>query len=193
MAFLRNTPVKESGLSRISLAQQYRFTGSEKQPIGYLARIGLTVVLSELDQMEYVVSGLVDAGVNEITSTEFHTTKLKELRAQARELAVRAAREKAEIYASACSVSIGEVLHIQDVNPNVLRQEFHIAGARGGPVQQSIIDNEPGQNSLDPGAIQVGAAVVIAYRITGRNSNSDLAALGGTMPDAEPIPRRRSP
>lgn len=189
-AFLRKTPVKECGLSRISLAQEYRFSNNERRPIGYVARIGLTVVLTELDQIEHVVSGLVDAGVNEITSTEFHTAKLKELRARARELAVLAAREKAEIYAAAGRVSIGEILHIQDVNPNVLRQEFHVTAARGGQAQESLADNEPEQNSLDPSAIQVGAAVIVAYRIVG-SAARELASRGGSMPEIKRTRRRR--
>jgi uncharacterized protein len=162
--FLRKSQIKESGLSRISLAQEYRFTNNERRPIGYVARIGLTVILSQLDHTEEIVSGLVDAGANEIAAVEFHTAKLKELRARARELATHAAREKAEIYAAAGKVTLGEILHIQDVNPNTLRQEFH-AGATRAFIQQEQADSEPEQNSLDPGAIQVGAAVIVAYRI----------------------------
>lgn len=190
-AFLRKNPVKESGVSRISLAQEYRFVNSERRPIGYVARIGLTLVLSELDRIETVLSGLVEAGANEITSTEFHTVKLKDLRARARELAVNAARQKAEVYATAAKVSLGDVLHIEDVNPNVLRQEFHVAGARRS-VQQDIIDSEPEQDTLDPSAIQVGAAVMVAYQIAESGRPSSLSSIGGSMPHLKNIPRRRS-
>jgi uncharacterized protein YggE len=46
----------------------------------------------------------------------------------ARRLAIAAAQEKAQIYANAAGVSIGHVLHIQDVNPQVLqgRGEGHV-------------------------------------------------------------------
>jgi uncharacterized protein len=174
------------------LSQEYRFANNERRPIGYVARIGLSVILSKLDHTEEIVSGLVDAGANEITAIEFHTLKLKELRARARELATHAAREKTKIYAAAGKVSLGEILHIQDVDPNILRQEFH-AGAARGAVQQELADSEPEQNSRDPSAIQVGAAVVVAYRIAGqrRESARRLASLGGTMPGLKNIPRRR--
>jgi uncharacterized protein len=180
--FLHKMPVKESGLSKISLSQQYRLFNSERQPIGYMARIGLTVVLNELEKIEQIVSGLVDAGTNEVTAIEFQTVKLKEFRARARELAVQAAREKAEIYAIAAKVTVGEVLHIQDVNPNVLRQETHVAGPRG-PVRQEPADSEPDVNTLDPSAIQVGAAVMVAYRVADLGAARHLASLGGTMPE----------
>lgn len=98
---LKKAPIKESGLSRISLSHEYRFINNERQRIGYAARIGLKVVPNQLDHIEEVLSSLVSAGANEITATKFHTTKLKALRAQARTLAMQAAREKAEIYANA--------------------------------------------------------------------------------------------
>jgi len=149
------------------LSQEYRFVNNRREPIGYVARIGITIILSELEHVETIVSGIVDAGANEITETEFHTVKLKELRARAREQAMDAARQKAEIYAAAGKVTLGEILHIQDVNPNILRQEFHVPAGRG-PIQPELVDADPNQDSLDPSAIQVGAAVVVAYRIGGQ-------------------------
>ena len=47
------------------------------------------------------------AGANELTSVTFQTTRLKEVRADARRRAVAAAREKAELYCSAAGVSAG--------------------------------------------------------------------------------------
>ena len=188
-AFLRKAPVKESGLSRISLSQEYRFSNNERRPIGYVARIGLTVVISELEQIEKILSGLVDAGANEITATEFHTVKMKELRARARDLAVIAAREKANIYAAAAKVTVGDVLHIQDMNPNLLRQELHMTAARG-TVQQDLSDSEPEEDSLDPSAIQVGAAVMVAFAIVNSGAAESLASLAGKMPELKDIPRR---
>lgn len=189
-AFLRKAPVKESGLSRISLSQEYRFSNNEPRSIDYVARIGLTVVISELDQIEKVLSGLVDAGANEITATEFHTIRLKELRARARELAVNAAREKAGIYAAAAKVTVGQVLHIQDVDPDTLRQESHLTAARGA-TQQELADTEPEEDSLDPTAIQVGAAVMVAFAIANSAAAQELAGLGGTMPELKNVARQR--
>jgi uncharacterized protein YggE len=163
-AFLRRAKVKESGLSRISVSQEYQISNNERRPVGYVAKIGITVILSQLDQVEIIVSGLVDAGANQITSMEFHTSKLKELRTQARQLATDAAREKAATYAAAGKVSLGEIIHIQDVNPRILQQVWHSQIARG-PVRHEIVDSEPEQPSLDPSAIEVGAAVLVAYRI----------------------------
>lgn len=185
--YLRKAPIKESGLSRISLSQQFRIVDHQRQPIGFAARIGLKVVLDQLDRTEEILSGLIRTGADEIQSSEFHTSRLKELRVQARRLAMESAREKAGIYAGVEHLQVGEILEIEDVNPNVLQREFHV----GGPaqIQRDLVDRVADQDSLDPSAIQVGAAVRVTFELI--RPASELASLAGTMRKLKPIPRRR--
>ena len=60
----------------------------------------------------------------------------QEVRAEARRVAVAAARLKAELYAEAAGVALGLVVHIEDVDPERLRAEMH-RGAGGGPRTQA--------------------------------------------------------
>ena len=90
----------------------------------------------------------------------FQTTRLKDVRADARRQAILAAREKAEVYASAAGISLGHVIGIEDVNPEVLsgRSESH--------VKRELSTDDPGeQKAIDPGAITVGAAVTVMIAI----------------------------
>jgi uncharacterized protein YggE len=88
---------------------------------------------------------------------------LKQLRAEARRRAVSAAREKAELYRTAAGVSLGGVLAIEDVNPELLsgRSEGHTY-REPHPVEDA---GEPG--AIDPGAISVSAAVYVVYALNG--------------------------
>ncbi len=151
-------------MARIALSQEFRFISGEQKFIGYKAKIGITVVLRDLDRVEEIMMGLVDAGVNEISSTTFQTSKLKELRAQVRKMAVEAAREKAALYAAASNVTLGRVIHIEDVNPQVLqgRGEGHVR-------REPVVDDEAEIRTLDPGAIEVGAAVLIGFALADQN------------------------
>lgn len=170
--FLKGARAKEFGLSRLSVSQEYRFVNQQRKMAGYRARMGLTVILDKLDLIEKVVSGLVEAGVDEISNIDFSTSQLKELRTQARQLAMNAALEKANNYAAAAKVTIGNLIHIQDVNPLVLQSQagllrqhrFHAGAIRSEGVRHEEADHEAGQ-SLDPEAIEVAAAVLVAYRI----------------------------
>lgn len=158
--FLRRSQVAEFGASRITLSQDFRYTGGENRFVGYKARMSFTLILRNLDRLEDVLTGLVDAGANELTSVDFQTTRLKDLRAQARRVAVEAAREKANIYCEAAGTVLGAVLHIEDVNPNVLqgRGEGHVR-------RDPVVDNDVSKQPLDAGAIDIGAAVLIGFEL----------------------------
>src|SRR5512145_734642 len=157
--YLEQAKIGEVGASRVSISQSFRYVNGDQQFIGYTARIAFYVLLRQLDKMEEFLSCIVDTGVNEITSVEFQTTRLKELRAEARRRAITAAREKAENYCSAAQVHLGQVIHIEDVNPDTLR-------GREGHVSYEIQPDDSGEMQVfDPGSITVGAAVSIAFKI----------------------------
>ena len=157
--YFEQAKVGEVGTSRVNISQTFRYISNENKFVGYTARVSFHVLLRQLDSMEDVLSGIVDAGVNEITSVDFQTTRLKEIRAEARRRAINAAREKAENYCTAAQVSLGKVIHIEDVNPDTLR-------GREGHVSYEIQPDDSGEiKVLDPGSITVGAAVIIAFKI----------------------------
>lgn len=157
---LSKLKVADFGASRITLAQEYRYISGENKFIGYQARIGFRVQVPELDRVEQIVCALVEAGANEIEQVSFETKRLKDVRLEARGLAVTAAREKAEHYCRAAGVALGRVLHIEDVNPDSLqsRSEGHVRGAFS-------TDDGDGK-AFDPSSIQVNAAVFVAYEFS---------------------------
>jgi hypothetical protein len=103
-AYLQRRNMQDFGSSRITLSQEFRYTSGEQRFVGYAARIGFSVVLRNTDQVEETVTGLIGAGANELTSVTFQTSRLREVRADARRRAVAAAREKAELYCAAAFV-----------------------------------------------------------------------------------------
>lgn len=161
-SFLRGEGISDFGSSRVSLARETRVHNGETQFEGYLARIQFELILRELDRLEAVLSGVVAAGANLLTSVTYQTTRLKPLRADARRRAVAAARAKAELYAAAAGVVVEGVLTIEDVNPQTIlsrRFEGHVL------IEPETPDDTREPESIDPGAITVAAAVSIVYRI----------------------------
>jgi uncharacterized protein YggE len=158
---LHKAGIKDFGSSRVTLSQEFRYTNGENRFVGYKAKIEFNVVLRELDKVDTLLTGLIAAGANELTSVTFQTTRLKELRADARRRAVAAAREKAELYCQAAGVTVGSVLAIEDVNPETLsgRSEGHTYR------EPPVVDDTGESGPIDPGAITVGAAVNVVYSI----------------------------
>lgn len=161
-AYLHKSAIKDFGSSRVTLAQEYRWTNNENKFVGYRARIAFNVVLREMEKVDNVLTGLIAAGANELTSVAFETTRLKDLRADARRRAVVAAREKAELYCKAAGVCLGQVLAIEDVNPEILsgRSEGHTYR------EAHPVDDVGELGAIDPGAISIAAAVNMLFAIT---------------------------
>jgi uncharacterized protein YggE len=162
--FLSNHGVNDVQASRITLAQQWNYSGGVRRMEGYSAKASFNVLLDDLDQLEAILAGVVDAGANEVDEVVFQSRQLKDYRARARRQAAVAAREKAEIYAAALGKGVGEVLHIEDVNPDYLR------GQEGHVVREPEPDDEGPAKAFDPGSISVGAAVVVVFALTDSNA-----------------------
>jgi len=157
--YLDQAKVDEIGLSRVGISQSYQFISGEQKFVGYTAKIGFHVLLRQLDKMEDILAEIIDAGVNEITSVDFQTTRLKEIRAEARKQALNAAREKAENYCNAAGIDLGKIIHIEDVNPDDLNpRDDHV---RGLSSQIKV---------FDPGNITISAAVIVAFKIEYKDS-----------------------
>lgn len=163
--YLHQTGIKDFGSSRVSLHQEFKYRDGENKFIGFRARIEFSIVLREMDRVDSILTGLIAAGADTLTSVTFQTSRLKELRADARRRAVRAAREKAELYCEAAGATAGQVLSIEDVNPDVLsgHSESHTRQ------EASAFDDVGEPGAIDPGAIIIAAAVNVLYQISATN------------------------
>jgi uncharacterized protein YggE len=159
-AYLASGGANDVAASRIHLSRTFDYKDGRHRPTGYSARVSFNVQLSDLDRMEEILAGVVDAGSNEIGSVDFRTTRLRQYRAEARRRAVAAAREKAEIYALAAGVPLGAVISLEDVNPNVIR------GSGEGSTSSEVVSDDAGsERALAPGSIIVAAAVTMVFSI----------------------------
>jgi uncharacterized protein YggE len=158
-AYLNQAKVDDVNSSRITLAQSFKYSDGEQRFVGYTAKIAFHVLIKDLDRVEEILVGIINEGVNEVDSVDYQTSRLKDIRVQARQRAVAASKEKAEIYCDAAGVKLGKVIHIQDVNPDQLR------GREGHVEREPQSDDDEPLKAFNPGSITVGGAVLIAFEI----------------------------
>lgn len=170
-AYLQRADVAAADVqtSHVNLSAEHEGYGKERAFLGYQARVSLSVRLTDLRRFEEILAGVVQAGANQIQSTEFQTTRLGELRAQARRGAFAAGRRKAELYAVEAGVRLGDILHVEDLNPDGLgRRESH-----GADVE--LESESDGLQPSAPGSIQVKAAVQLSFAIVRAKAPSGFA------------------
>ena len=80
----------------------------------FVAQQTMSVTVRDLAKLDTLLQGLITAGGNRIDSVEYETSDLRKYRDQARELAVKAAREKAQAMAHALGQEIGKAQSIEE-------------------------------------------------------------------------------
>ena len=107
---------KDYQTSRLSLQPQYRAEPlrARRPIVGYRASNRVTIRLRDVTKVASVIDVLVGAGANEIGGINFMVSQASKLLDEAREKAIADARRKAEIYAKAAGVTLGEPLAISE-------------------------------------------------------------------------------
>jgi uncharacterized protein YggE len=110
-----NIEPKDIQTSRLSLQPQYAPNRSgPSSVVGYRASNRVTVRIRDVTKVASVIDTLVGAGANDIGNIAFEVSQASKLLDDAREKAVADARRKAEIYAKAAGVALGQPLSIAE-------------------------------------------------------------------------------
>jgi uncharacterized protein YggE len=81
---------------------------------GYRIDNVVAVTLRDVDVISQVIVKTLESGANQVINVELYTSELRKYRDQAREMAMIAAREKAEMLADAAGANVGCILNINE-------------------------------------------------------------------------------
>lgn len=114
LAFLRKAgvPDKDIQTDAMQVLPDYGSGDRSLEPEFYRVRKSISLRLTEVTNLESVVTGLLTNGVNGLYNVDFRTTALRKYRDQARSMAIKAAREKAVALCGDLGVACGKPLSI---------------------------------------------------------------------------------
>ena len=81
---------------------------------GYRINNVIAITLRDVSKVSQVTVKALEAGANQVINVEFYSSELRKYRDQARELAMKAANEKAQSLANAAGAEIGCVLSVNE-------------------------------------------------------------------------------
>ena len=122
LASLRAGGIDEKDIQTTFLSLRPQFNYRKGMRISYfVAEQTMSVTVRDISKLDALLESLIKAGGNRIDSIQYETSDLRKYRDQARDLAVRAAREKADALAKALGQSIGKAYSIEEIpEPNYL-------------------------------------------------------------------------
>jgi len=167
-------PEKEIQTDSLSVEPRYKNDYRKEDFIGYFVRNSLVVTLTETGKVEELVTKVLQAGVNYIHGINFQTTEFKKYREQARELALKAAKEKAEKMAGVLGQSVGAPIQINE-NSSGSPWGYYSSWSGWGDgrhqgMTQNVIQNvqdAPGEisDSIALGKISIRANVNVIFEL----------------------------
>lgn len=137
---------------------------------GYRINNMVAVTLRDVDKTSEVIVSALEAGANQIANIQFYTSELRKYRDQARDLAVKAAKEKAQALAGAAGAQTGCVLRISENSRSYYNGWY---GRDFGTMSQNVTQNavSPSQGAQDDsgpvslGQISVEATVDVTFAL----------------------------
>jgi len=110
-----NLPTEDYKTRRVALNPQYEYESKKRS---YNANQTIEILLKDLTKYDSLMEGLVDAGVNRIDGVTFQSSKLAQYQAEARKLAMKDAKAKADDFVSVLGQKVGKALTISDNSSN---------------------------------------------------------------------------
>jgi hypothetical protein len=142
---------------RVSLNPVYDY---EKKKTSYNATQTVEIILRDLSKYDELMEGLVNEGINRIDNVIFQSSKLAQYQAEARKLAMKDAKLKAEDYVSVLGQKVGKAMTISDNSQNYQPQPFY-ASMKTMALNVSMAPRE----TLAEGEITITANVSVSFTL----------------------------
>lgn len=140
---------------RVSLNPNYDY---EKKKHNYIANQTVVILLKDITKYDSLMEGLVDTGVNKIDNVEFKSSKILQLQSDARKLAIKDAKAKAEDFVSVLGQKVGRAMTISDNSQGYNPQPVLYASMK----TMAMNDAAP-QETLAAGEIEIVVNVSVGF------------------------------
>lgn len=142
---------------RVSLNPQYDY---EKKKHNYNATQTIEILLRDLSKYDELMEGLVDKGINRIDNVTFQSSKLTQHQSDARKLAMKEAKMKAEEYVSVLGQKVGAAITITDNSQPYYPQPVFAMKSMGMEA-----DSASPRQTMAMGEIEITANVSVSFKL----------------------------
>ena len=157
--------LREAGIEPQHIQTQYMSVTPVKQNyksdkiLHYQAIQTIAICITDLSQYEDIVDQLLELKVTSIGSPRFRTTDHRKLKDEARQKAILAAREKAELLAKTLGQKIGKAYSINEIG-----NQWNATGqnAYANSFGQDAPEADGGQ-AFAPGQLEIRATVEVSF------------------------------
>lgn len=158
LAALRSNGIDDKDMQTTYLALRPESYTRKGVRISYfVAEETLSIIVRDLSKIDALLDALVRAGGNRIDSVSYETSDLRKYRDQARDLAAKAAREKATALAQALGQDVGKAYSIDEV------ADYGYSALANSTLSYYREKEKASGPSLAPGQKTISASVTVSF------------------------------
>ncbi len=162
---------KDIQTDQLLIEPRYRESNNFREILGYSVQTMFAITLTETNKVEDLVTKLLQVGANMVQGIDFQVTEAPKYREQARELALKAAWDKAKKMAAVLGQNIGVPVEIREGGSSTQGRSFLSSyGGRNVSTSNGALDVswESGGNSdsIALGTIAIRANVSVVFSIS---------------------------
>ncbi|MEK7163539.1 MAG: SIMPL domain-containing protein [Patescibacteria group bacterium] len=146
---------KDIKTTNYSVYPDYDYSNGSNRIVGYNVNVSLTVTVRDIDMVNNILDKAASFGANSVGGIQFTVAenKLKELNREARLIAIKEAKEKADELAKLSGMTLGKIINIQEGSARVYPQPMYAkADMMGG-----------GGAEIQPGSTDITSSVTLFY------------------------------
>lgn len=140
---------------RVSLNPQYDY---EKKKTTYNATQTIEILVRDLSKYDPLMEGLVDQGVNRIDNVVFQSSNLSKYQSEARKMAMKDAKSKAEDYVGVLGQKVDKAMVIADNS-----QSYNPQPVYARLMKTEMSDMVSPRETLAAGEIKITANVSVSF------------------------------
>lgn len=160
ITFLKSSGIDEKSIQTSNYGLEPMYDWSSGQTItGYQMRTSIILSDQPIDQVGTLLSSCIEAGINNIDSVSYLSSKYDASYQEALKKAIEAAKVKAEAIAAASGCTLGEIANIEELN--TYSNERYTGYSSTGTAPQT----DAKSMVVEPGQINVEAQITVTYKI----------------------------
>ncbi len=135
------------------------YPSSKRVLVGYELTQGIEVKIRDLSKIGAIIESATNSGANEVGDLQLKIDKDDDFKKQARESAIKDAKEKASELAKQVGIKLGKIVNFSESNAMPVYYDSQVYGKGGGEATSSIAP------SIQPGQNKITSVVSITYEI----------------------------
>lgn len=142
---------------------RYDYQFAKRSFIGYSVTKSMVITLKDITKFEDFLSAVLEAGITNLYGIQFRTTELRKYRDEARDLAIKAAQEKAAALAKDLGQKLGRPYKIME--EPIWEQWGHFNKTSQNVMMDRGNSGAVSESTISPGQLNIKATVNVSFEL----------------------------